>query len=1199
MKQLAKNNMGLPAWRLDTVTPLKRAIILEPAELLQALNNRRVEETHAFEESVFLNGIEETIQNLPVSVLRAFLDALVEDSLTWKEKNVTLLTSAIYDSLSPASTQKRMVLASSLGKHLALHKKDFVQQVKNYLSPENLTYYAEALEESFRSFVEAYTVNGGAKELKENELIDLLAFLQERGERVWLDFCFSLPASLWSHTSKQFALSRARVIDSTASIAFMEQIVEPAHLTEDFLEYLDTPEDYMRSFAKRKILEKFDVVMDWEQIYSSIPKNSTLYLNNLLDSTPPSAKIYTMEMLMQKCEGDEKKSYDLIIHLINVLRNELTPAVLHVASQFLIKLSPSVSPVQRRELIDELLRSVSKENYPSEQMLRVLAHYMREEEDSEFHSWSQRFSAGIKSAQESRSVSLLWGVYELLRLDPQVTFRDEVLINLLLNGIGHFKDSTASTGLWFVLKLLDEPALSLEKKSHVLNLLLLKIYGILQSDQHSNITYVFMRRYFLKKLFAFFSEHPPEGYLVLRMHERIAFFPGTFDPFSSGHKAIAMEVAAMGYEVFLAVDEFSWSKATTANLIRREILNLSIADEFHLHVFPREYSINIANPKDLCELRNIFKGREITMLMGGDVILHASAYKEPPTPESVHSFAHILFTRDDSQEVQKRASELQLSVQLLDLGQFSGISSTRIREGIERQKDISGLVDSMAKEYIYEHDLYAVDEKIKHSLQAEPRDIKQWDIISWDELTPFEERLGRAIKLREHANAPRVLELKMPTGEYGFIVFHWIRLKDLHKEVTDPVFYRHVSEHSIGRLLCIDAIYHEGDAIFARRLLQEFFRFVLPKDYTYCIYSEDSGGEFQDVLHSMGFSHIDSEHQRLYYVDMSHPCTLSLDVEELILEPYVSSQSVQKALGEARDALREAIVALYPGQLLLSMDQVDIYDTLIPLITEENDVPSTPLIPRQLGEALCVPFGEIFKKRILPNTVTKSMHTEKYFCSDLKGFYIEHFPGYLDLEEQVRMVRSFDRPLLLVDDLLHKGYRLKTIYPILKDHGLKTKKLFVGILSGSGKSIAEELNMKVESAYFIPRLRFWFQESKLYPYIGGDSLDGEFPRSRAGFLPSTNLLFPYTRVVFIHDKDTEALIRFSEVCLRASLHVLKALEAEYLRQRHRLLRMDRLGEVLRYIRYPVVANEDVPKKKRPSELLEKDLQLLQRLRGTS
>ena len=42
----------------------------------------------------------------------------------------------------------------------------------------------------------------------------------------------------------------------------------------------------------------------------------------------------------------------------------------------------------------------------------------------------------------------------------------------------------------------------------------------------------------------------------------IAFFPGTFDPFTLSHKGIVRAIRDAGFEVLLAIDEFSWSKRT-------------------------------------------------------------------------------------------------------------------------------------------------------------------------------------------------------------------------------------------------------------------------------------------------------------------------------------------------------------------------------------------------------------------------------------------------------------------------------------------------------------------------------------------------------------------------------------------------------------------------------------------------------------
>jgi len=51
----------------------------------------------------------------------------------------------------------------------------------------------------------------------------------------------------------------------------------------------------------------------------------------------------------------------------------------------------------------------------------------------------------------------------------------------------------------------------------------------------------------------------------------VAFFPGTFDPFTLSHKGIVRAIRDLGFEVLLAIDEFSWSKRTQPYRIRRRI----------------------------------------------------------------------------------------------------------------------------------------------------------------------------------------------------------------------------------------------------------------------------------------------------------------------------------------------------------------------------------------------------------------------------------------------------------------------------------------------------------------------------------------------------------------------------------------------------------------------------------------------------
>ena len=104
----------------------------------------------------------------------------------------------------------------------------------------------------------------------------------------------------------------------------------------------------------------------------------------------------------------------------------------------------------------------------------------------------------------------------------------------------------------------------------------------------------------------------------------------------------------------LYVDEFSWSKRTQPNLIRRNIIKKSIASEIDIYQFPRDISINIANDKDLKILKELFVDSEIYLVVGSDVILNASAYQKEHFG-LIGDIPHIVYERFDP----KNAHELQ------------------------------------------------------------------------------------------------------------------------------------------------------------------------------------------------------------------------------------------------------------------------------------------------------------------------------------------------------------------------------------------------------------------------------------------------------------------------------------------------------------------------------------------------------------
>jgi hypothetical protein len=403
----------------------------------------------------------------------------------------------------------------------------------------------------------------------------------------------------------------------------------------------------------------------------------------------------------------------------------------------------------------------------------------------------------------------------------------------------------------------------------------------------------------------------------------------------------------------------------------------------------------------------------------------------------------------------------------------------------------------------------------------------------------------------------------------------------------------------------IDGIYvnTKTDAeVFIQVLLTETLAFCLAKDYEYAVFKsmfkDLDLSKVHEILQLQGFFQIPSEDSSnpILGVNMSNPCVMILDGRAHIKDPIKNTASVKHAIIKARKRLQHALTQLYPGNLVLSFNRHMLYDNMTRKICKENNVPSYALTPRQLGPAMCVPYGNILNKSIVPNTVTKSLHTEKMFAPDMKSFDIAAFPHYLDLDVQVRMIKSFNRPVILVDDILHKGYRIKKLDPILKRQGLEVRKIVVGILSGKGKELMDMQNREVDSAYFVPKLKAWVTESSFYPYIGGDALwRGQF--SQKNLLPSINLILPFTAPTFLVGASKEAIYNMSEVALENTLNIMSAIESEYQLMYERGLTLNSLGQVLTTPRCPdhgISMSYDF--NTAPTVFIKNDLELLRRLK---
>ena len=350
---------------------------------------------------------------------------------------------------------------------------------------------------------------------------------------------------------------------------------------------------------------------------------------------------------------------------------------------------------------------------------------------------------------------------------------------------------------------------------------------------------------------------------------------------------------------------------------------------------------------------------------------------------------------------------------------------------------------------------------------------------------------------------------------------------------------------------------------YAQLLLTEVLARALEEECVYALYCPHTGHcppDVQDLLSRQGFVRREGD-RPLLEVDMRAPTVLIQNLETTIQEPLSRNDRVLSAIGRGHRRLQHALTQLYPGSLVLILSSDVIHHRLLERITALNNVPRTPVKPRMVGESMCVPFGKMLRGKIVPNTVTKTIHTDKVYEPDLKTNTIEAFPYYAPIPSQIRTIKSFNRPVILVDDLMHPGIRIKTLGPILQQEGVEVQTVLVGVLSGYGKDLMRARNCPVDSVYFLPTLRQWFVESTLYPFIGGNTV--RRPASPVpGLLPGINHILPYAAPVFKDECTPEAIFQLSRCCLESARELMLVLEGEYRALYARNLTLGRLPEAV-------------------------------------
>ena len=948
---------------------------------------------------------------------------------------------------------------------------------------------------------------------------------------------------------------------------------------------------------------------------------SNVFLDNLKTATPWVLKAVGVEYLLNQAEhGSHVNTLHIATHFSNLIKVSENVVVRRMAGAALLPLAPMLTPEHRNEITVELAKAL--ETGQAEiaqyipQYLGQFALWLPPRELDEILDHMVFLLSSSNSSVVAAALSTVGAMLEHYavyggRFGESVTAlsnRKRRMAGLLLKGLSSFRESVRQEALHILGEgLFGSKVLSYEDKTTLFTLMAKKILFLINEQPEQELTF-FYTAAALSHIYRFIVRHRIEsGPFQFEQHSKAAFFPGTFDPFSLSHKGIVQAIRDLGFEVYLAIDEFSWSKKAQPSLVRRQIVSMSVADEFDVYLFPHDIPVNLATPDDLTRLRQVFTGWELYLAVGSDVVANASSYKAAPVEGSVQSLNHIVFRRSSDAEGREIDADLSCIsgdvIQLQLPTHLEDISSTRIRENIDLGRDISNLIDPAVQDFIFRNSLYLREPQYKQLIRASYLDfsmVEKPDRALWEELrasfpgAPELDSRDAVCVLRDISVRPRVL---------GFLTLRTVNSAALYDTLGDERLANYVRVHTAGRIRLLTGLHvvrtPGGNYDVGQLLLTEVLSLAMAEDCGYAVWwsATPTGKETLGLLERQGFVQAEAETPRpLLLVDMRSPVVLMQNIPTTLKEPFSSDRQVLAAIRTAHFRLQRAICDLYPGTLVLSLNSELIYHRLVRKLTELNGVPAEPTKPRVLGPKMCVPFGKILRGNAVPNTVTKTIHTDKVFAPDLRSFSIAPFPGYAPLESQIRTVRSFRRPVILVDDLLHSGNRLNVLDPLFRQEGLVIDQVLVGLLSGRGRDLMTAKGRSVDCVYFVPDLRAWFVESTMYPFIGGDTLGGA-ESSVPGLAPAVNLILPYAFPRFYKECGREAVFQFSRTCLENARDILLALENAYRERYARNLTLARLSEA---VILPLSPDKGSALRYDPSlaasVCLENDLKLLLRMR---
>ncbi|MDO4545956.1 MAG: hypothetical protein Q4C25_07345, partial [Bacillota bacterium] len=541
-------------------------------------------------------------------------------------------------------------------------------------------------EEKAALFLERYFKLFQKKKLRDSAvfvLLDSVIALPEKvfGEKELLSvLIFAVQVSVREPVEIKIGAIRAaefitRRFSGAATASYVKEILRNCSDALQNVSVASLARKVLLNVGETRLAERYEEQISRETS-SSAKEDAISYIfrENLKVDTPWVVKAVNIDFLLELtlASGRKDQCFHLATHFSNLIKVSERVTVRHRAGRGLIEIADKLPIDQINEIVIELTKGLEIGEYQFSkyipEYLGELALYLYPSELDEFISNLGELMQSNNDRVGSVALDALGevlgnyaGYKKRFGEDTQVyKARKERMLGMLLKGLANYREVVSQEAFMVIGQyLFGSDRLSLKEKFDVFRQIYKKMLTLISSIEEYDMNF-FTNAAALNHIYRFISEYKFGcGQMQLPVNRKIAFFPGTFDPFSLSHKGIVQAIRDEGFEVYLALDEFSWSKKTQARMIRRQIITMSVADEADVFLFPDDVPVNIANPQDLKRLKSLFPGKTLYMVAGSDVIVNASSYKAKPVKNSIHSINHIVFRRQTMEAEYKDDSQLR------------------------------------------------------------------------------------------------------------------------------------------------------------------------------------------------------------------------------------------------------------------------------------------------------------------------------------------------------------------------------------------------------------------------------------------------------------------------------------------------------------------------------------------------------------